>query len=272
MKRLFAAVILLLVSSLTASPAEAQMDTCLALWQDIPTLCHGIPHDTAMWMNPDSLKFDTCSSDTPFYYLSGATMLHSSFARKDFQLTFRYYVLADTGVPVGDTVYRSWKDIDTKYLNIRNALAAIERRFGTFTLWRTAYTEDDTSWFTRREWDLIFDRYVYADTIVNYLSNVPGLDSSEAVRFYGSIRYFTGVAQNNITSAPRLWPVPCDRELFISGGSRIGSAQIFDALGRAATIQLNGTSDPLSFDVSTWEPGIYYLRIDRRLFRVLILH
>ena len=235
---------------------RAQVDSCLI---PIPNTSYEYT-DSLAW-NFDSVMYDTCRG--------------GKYAKRLFQLTFLYYILPDSLAPIGDTLERDWRDIDSGYISIRNGFATIEQRFGPFTIQHVSSIGDtlgDTSNFFDKEWFVNFRNYVNIDSAVLYLLKMPFLDTITGTNdFYGYPRSFSFVSERPLKAAIHMWPLPCRNELFIRAPEPYNDIVIYDPLGRVVTSYTREASvNILRLDISKLPNGVYYLYISGQVLKVLI--
>lgn len=268
MKRFLVAVVLLLGASLTASRAEAHVDSCLSLfrWQGSP--------DSTM-LNPDSLMVDTCLSDSCQY--DPAMDPCSWYAKKRFLVTFQYYIFSDSVGPAWDTVRHQWQEIDSTMPGIRNRMGIIEKRFGRFSLYYhfNGGIQFDTANRFAKAWDFYFEEYVNVDSALAYLRALPDIDSNRA-GFYPGLRFILSGGSrvsNLLNHAERVvaWPQPCSNEIVLQGAGRIEIPEIMDLLGRHLALPTRFESDSaLHIDLTSVPSGILLLKLPQQVIRITV--
>ncbi len=260
----------ILAAFISCSAAEAQIhvpDSCLVLWQYSPLK----PKNVA-WKNDDSVMVDLCD---PY----GVTNTeYPEFAKKKYWIDFQYYIIPDTLAPIGDSLGHDWRIIDAKYSDLRNAFDSLEKLFGAFTIHHLTeenlgYAFGDTLQ-ALKDWEVDFNNYQNIDSVLFYLKQFPEVhiinNTIADVNFGGYPLFFEDVVNPNQTIL-KLWPQPCNKEIFIQSEEPIGNIALFDPLGRKIEVLVSSIADnQASVDVSKMRDGFYFFYISHHFFKVLI--
>jgi hypothetical protein len=250
-------IFIIAILILGTSCVYAQLvDSCLTLYQNI------YPNHDSLWKNPDSVMVDTCITGSAYSRM---------FIKTSFSFEFNYYVLSDSiSSSTQDTDIRSWTDINPAYPEIRNGFSNIEQRFGPFILiGPVAYMYTDTASVDAKEWLMDFSNYVSVDSVLIYLNAIPELTGVSFIDGF----YESGgavVAPPEEKSLIKIWPQPCNSQLFIQGNGIFDNILFYDPLGRQIKLPITSTNELLMVDVSNQPSGIVYANISGQFFKILI--
>jgi hypothetical protein len=265
MKTAIIAVVLLL----GAAHAGAQgVDSCLKF--EFPN--HYF--DTLRWeayMNDDSVKIDSCPT-SPTYL--------EYYATKGWGMDFKYYVIKRQPAPYDTTIELSWSAIDTAYVALRAAFAAMETKYGTFYLGEERPDSYDSTAPGNRSYGIRFDNYVCIDSVNAMLQTFPDLDSNFPPGF-GDYPAWADGGLGGVTvhsmknEGLSINPNPASAALTITATDSKGihSIELFDVLGqRILDLTSNGGAE-LSIDVRSLANGVYILVCDNEIeANVIIAH
>ncbi len=266
MKKAIFAVLLLLA---TTGRAGAQVDSCLKF--EFPDHYYDtLYHET--YENQDSVMVDSCS-DSPTYL--------EYYATKGWSMDFKYSVIKRQPAPYDTSIELPWTAIDTAYIALRAAFAALETRYGTFNLGEVRPDSYDSTTPGNRSYALLFDNYVCVDSVVAALELFPDLDTTDGfpdAGFGGYPAWADGglgsVAVHSMKNEGlRIYPNPSTELLTVTRLDSIGiyNLKCFDVLGRKILdIQADGNSE-LSLDVHSLANGVYVLVCDNEVQSNLIV-
>ncbi|MDP4198535.1 MAG: hypothetical protein Q8922_00645 [Bacteroidota bacterium] len=272
MKRLLVAVFLLLGASLTASRAKAQVDSCLALYQNMTSM----PKDSTI-ENPDSLRIDTCHP----CHTNFGELPCTWYAKRTFLTIFKYYIFPDSIPPTGYGVVRQWWQIDSTFPEVRRHMQLIEQRFGHFDLqYRQMGSGWDTSSYLAKGWKFYFDQYVNVDSALGYIDSLPDLEVNLLghvhVSFYDGLNTYFG-GHSDVEQIPdrhsrtHAWPQPCSSELVLQGEGRIDIPDVLDLLGRHLAPPTRFEDDStLHIDLTTVPSGILFLKLPQQVIKITV--
>lgn len=143
--------------------------------------------------------------------------------------------------------------------------------------WQTLHTvTDNPPWeerFKIRVWNIDNDEwyYRYRLDIVDINGNTQNLMQMAELQLFGEVGEPTGSAEQAVSQA-RVYPVPAADHLYIESNDLAGNVllEVFDITGKRIYTEnrlVDGAS-PLMLNVASWEPGMYFLRINDRETRM----
>jgi hypothetical protein len=263
MKKAFFALLIILTITESAR-AQGVDSTCLVLWQNSP-----LRQLDYVWENYDSVKVDMC----------GGPQYLSEFGKTRYVVPFLYYIFPDSTAPVGDSLEKDWRDIDSIYYPIKNACDSIEQQLGSFTLQHEPDPGDtvgDTSKLVVKNWFLNFNTYLNIDTatyyIALYMNNVPQVNAKYPIEFDGLPDFYEGVNEKADGMEFSIWPQPCRSSFNISGVEVPKDINFFDQLGCEISFPVTSSDGILTVDVSKQPDGVVYFRALGQFFKILINH
>jgi hypothetical protein len=223
------------------------------------------------YMNADSVLIDS-SSTSPTYL--------EYYATKGWGLDFKYYVIQRQPAPYDTTIELSWTAIDTTYVALRAAFAAMETKYGTFYLGEERPDSYDSTAPGNRSYGIRFDNYVCIDSVNAMLQTFPDLDSNFPPGF-GDYPAWADGGLGGVTvhsmknEGLSINPNPASAALTITATDSKGihSIELFDVLGqRILDLTSNGGAE-LSIDVRSLANGVYILVCDNEIeANVIIAH
>lgn len=235
------------LSFFATATCYAQMDGCLKLWFT--------PGDTT-WTNPDSVMVDSCELSLGF---------GKKYAKGSFQIGFSYYLLPTPDGAEDTIIDRTWRDIDTQYVSVRNAFDTLEQHYGSYYFRRDDPHINDTSLGRKSRFFVWFDDYVPIDSVTTFIEGINHVEY--AVYLMRAGRVLTSINKriynhNNLSIHPNpannyFTLMPSDKT--ISGQV---SVRIFDERGVVVASESIDISSENKINTSSLASGVYQVYCD----------
>jgi hypothetical protein len=226
-----------------------QVDSCLKLLG--PTF---IQEPT--WENPDSIMVDSCVS-SPTY--------GQKYARGWFHLRFTYHILPTPVGPKDTIIDRTWKDIDTQYISVRNAFDTLEQRYGSFFFRKFQPHWNDTANGGDNFFDVWFNDNVNIDSVEIAIGRVPLVVYCDYVNRAG-ILVLSASNHEQKYSGLYFSPNPTNNHFtLLSSDKTISgrvSVRIFDQRGGMVASESVDISSENKINVSSLASGVYQVYCD----------
>ena len=211
--------------------------------------------------NPDSVKVDTCSNSPTF---------RKWYSRKGFLVGMTFYPISPKPIPPGSK--KTWRDIDSQYISIKNSFQALENKFGIFSIRREYENSKDSIELASCVFILDFSNYLLVDSVLYYLRNIDSVMGA----YLQNEPLYSSVENEYIKNSFIISPNPASDFIEIEipplewglGGV---SAIIYNIFGQivlsvGAILEL-----PSRVDVSTLVPGLYFVRLGDKVTKFVKL-
>ncbi len=222
------------------------------------------PHNPPDSYNPDYIMKDTCYG-SPTY---GKRYRRGTFCIALDKYVFSYLIPA--------AYHANIDDIDTiKYKEFRDSCISLEKRFGEISFYRDPYicnNRYDTFFLTEPCLAVSFSKYGLSDSLYAGLGNLPRVGGAIWFRY---VPYPSRIDDIN-KIALDVQPNPCCDKLKIKNievteitNQKI---EIYNYLGsKILTLDISNCSNDLEFDVSYFDEGIYFIKINDKLLKFIKL-
>jgi len=118
------------------------------------------------FFNPDSVMYDSClCTIKPWEY----PPCPYQYAKQWFGAIIPYRALLIPQTIRDTLIYKTWRDIDSSFIELRKGIETLENQFGTFVLIKKYPDIVDSTKDGSKYFKIKFDNYVKIVTIVNYL-------------------------------------------------------------------------------------------------------
>lgn len=225
-------------------------------------LKYPIGTDENPYWNPDSVKYDSCHYSETF----------GQWYATKFVLQFKIWVYIFKTKPfLMDSIY-TWEDIDNYHLELKSNFYELTELFGEYHFKRHPIWIDDSSFIEVPTVLLVFDKYILAESLTNYFSDMH-LDSIEYVEInqkpvLNSViepekpnkEYTITVTDND--------KLNIERKVFDGQGIEI---HIYDLMGNLINKYIGKNDvEPVQIDISNLQIGLYFVVINNKYFYKLI--
>ncbi len=210
-------------------------------------------------VNPDSILTDTCKC-------KGWDKTGCLYAKKWYGVHVPYGVFNLPKYPRDTTIYVTWQDIDTNFVDIRQKFIDLEASFGNYIIIKNNPQRNDSS-LTARSFRIKFDNYQKIDSVGEFMF----LNMDYYLFWYDNrITEFPTVIENNESTEfyPHVYPNPSSEstkfKYRLDKPANVKLA-IYNSLGREIAVLVDGWQNTGEHEVvfDGWElnAGVYFYRV-----------
>lgn len=177
----------------TEAESQTYQDSCIRIiWEHNPE--YG-------YFNPDSVLIDSCMCPDMIWEFCPYL-----YANRWYKLYLPNGAINLPAYPHDTTIYVSWQDIDTNFVELRQKFSEMESIFGNFIFKKVSPEIIDTFALGSRHFVIKFDDYLLIDSVVQFLKTFPDIENPGYT--FHLANYSDVKNSNNIFSEFFIYPNP----------------------------------------------------------------
>jgi len=243
-------LVALLLSLLCSGTLSAMNDSCLQI----------VGNGLEGYSNPDKVKIDTCVKSTTF---------ERWYARKTYIFFADIYIFQEKPIKLGKSY--TWQDLDTNLPTIRNAFHQLETTFGPYSFKRYNGNMNDSEHLDTRGFLIEFENYVLVDSVnytVFFIDSVSSCNLLNPPNLLFVREINTDVLKIEVNQVENLLSIYFKENLT----TYLTNLKIYDIYGLCLHESITwDKTKTLDIDISILNNGVYFLLVNNKIYKFLIL-
>jgi hypothetical protein len=251
----------------------------IVLPQEIPECCCSPEYwieDNSFLYNYDRIVLDTCGinfysskCDSSYWLNYDNNVFSRLYAKNYWDIKFEVEAIPIQAYD-DTTIWVSWEDIDTSYIDIRNKFQELEYNFGAYRLQKT-YPNISSEYDLGRSFMLFFidSNYHHIKSVTQFIDTILYTKCWFGKYFNHSGK--TDILVENDKQEITISPNPASEYIEIDLGAKLSESwelsesyqiQIFDVFGRQMYNFVGAhCNEPLRIDIPNFPDGVYFLKL-----------